>query len=245
MRKLIFFLAVILFSYEGQVLPFEEYDIKADVSGKVIKTFKNLENSNLKNRLIIRLDDSDERIDLKNIENQIEILKAEINNQKEVVKRKRELYLRYENLKTKSFESKSLKFYDYINAKNQLLNLKSNLSNLIAKRDKLKDLIKKKNIRYSGYLSEILVSTQDYVTPGRLIAKGYDLSKEKIYIYIPIDKVEKIKSKQVYINGKKSNFKISKIWKVNDSKYVTSYKVELVGKGLKIGDIVKIDFKKE
>ena len=245
MKKFIIFLAVILFSYEGQVLPFEEYDIKADVSGKVVKTFKNLENSNLTNSLIIKLDDSDEKIDLKNIENQIEILKAEINNQKEVVKRKRELYLRYENLKTKSFESKSLKFYDYINAKNQLLNLKSNLSNLIAKRDKLKDLIKKKNIRYSGYLSEILVSTQDYVTPGRLIAKGYDLSKEKIYIYIPIDKVEKIKSKQVYINGKKSNFKISKIWKVNDSKYVTSYKVELVGKGLKIGDIVKVDFKKE
>ena len=245
MKKFIIFLAVILFSYEGQVLPFEEYDIKADVSGKVIKTFKNLENSNLKNSLIIKLDDSDEKIDLKNIENQIEILKAEINNQKEVVKRKRELYLRYENLKTKSFESKSLKFYDYINAKNQLLNLKSNLSNLIAKRDKLKDLINKKNIRYSGYLSEILVSVGDYVTPSRLIAKGYDLSKEKIYIYVPIDKVEKIKSNQVYINGKKSNFKIYKIWKVNDSKYVTSYKVELVGKGLKIGDIVRVEFKKE
>ena len=110
---------------------------------------------------------------------------------------------------------------------------------------KTKDLINKKNIRFSGYLYEIFVEKGDYVNIGRDIALGYDLSKEKIDIFVPIDKIDTIKNKKIYINGKKSNFKISKIYKVTDTKYITSYKVELVGNGLKFGDIVKVEFKTE
>ena len=62
-------------------------------------------------------------------------------------------------------------------------------------------------------------------------------------IYVPIDEIDKIKNKYIYINGKKSEFKIYKIWNVPDTQYVTSYKVELVGNGLKFGDIVKVEFK--
>ncbi len=60
---------------------------------------------------------------------------------------------------------------------------------------------------------------------------------------MPINKIDLIKNKVVYINGKKSNFKISKIYKVTDPKYITSYKVELIGNGLKFGDVVRINFK--
>jgi hypothetical protein len=80
------------------------------------------------------------------------------------------------------------------------------------------------------------------VAPGVLIAEVYDISKEKLIIYVPIDKIDIIK-KQLLINGKKSNFKVYKVWDVPDSEYITSYKVEIVGRGLKMGDIVKVDFK--
>jgi len=245
MKKLIVFVAVLLFSYSARVEPFDTFNIKASVGGKVIKTYKNLEDENLKNSLIVKLDDKQELIELKNIKNQIEILKQKIKNQKEIVKRKKSIYERYKHLKTKSLETKNMKFYDYINAKNQLLTLQSSLSNLIANKEKLQDIINKKNIKYSGYLSEITVSKDDYVAPGMIVAKGYDISRQKLYIYVPINKIDTVKNKKIYINNKLSNFKIYKTWIVPDSKYITSYKVELIGNGLKFGDIVDVEFKKE
>jgi len=243
MKKLILFLSVFLFGYEAKVQPFETFVIKAAVSGEVIKTYKNLEAKNLKNVLIVKLDDKVERANLKNIKNQIDFLKEEIKNQEEIVKRKKSIYLRYQKLSSKSVEQKDMKFYDYIASFNQLLNLKSNLSNLNDQAVKIKDLIDKKNIKFSGYLYEITVSKNDYVAPGIQVGLGYDISKEKINIFVPIDKINYIKNKTVYVNGKKSNFKIYKIWNITDTKYITSYKVELVGKGLKLGNIVKIEFK--
>jgi len=243
MKKLILFLSVFLFGYEAKVQPFETYIIKAAVGGEVVKTYKNLEAKNLKNALIVKLDDKVEKANLKNIKNQIDILKQEIKNQEEIVKRKKSIYLRYQKLSSKSVEQKDMKFYDYIASFNQLLNLKSNLSNLNDQKVKIKDLIDKKNIKFSGYLYEITVSKDDYVAPGIQVGLGYDISKEKINIFVPIDKINYIKNKKVYINGKKSDFKIYKIWNVTDTKYITSYKVELVGKGLKLGNIVKIEFK--
>ena len=245
MKKLILFLAVVLFGYEAKVEPFDTYVIKASVGGEVIKTNKNLEAKNLKNALIVKLDDKVEIADLKNIQNQIDILKREIKNQQEIVKRKKAIYLRYKKLSSKSVEQKNVKFYDYMASFNQLLNLKSNLSNLNDQKVKIKDLLNKKNIKFSGYLYEITVSKGDYVAPGVKIALGYNISKEKIDIFIPIDKINSIKNKVIYINGKKSGFKIYKIWNMTDTKYITSYKVELVGKGLKLGNIVKVEFKRD
>ena len=70
-----------------------------------------------------------------------------------------------------------------------------------------------------------------------------DIDKVKIAVFVPIDKIDTIKSKKIYINDKVSNFKIDKIYKVADKKYVTSYKVEIIGKYPNISDIVKVEFK--
>jgi multidrug resistance efflux pump len=237
-------LGSLLFSYEAQVKPFESYNISSSVSGLVVDAKKNKEATYF-NGVIVKIDDKTDLINLQNIKNQIELLKQEIKNQKEIVKRKYQIYKKYEKLKTKSIEAKNMKFYDYIGAKNQLISLKSKLSDLIASKDKLKDIIDKKNIKVNGYVESVLVKKGDYVAPGKVVAIVDDISKEKLTIYVPISEISKIENKKVYINGKKSNFKIYKIWKVPNSKFVTSYKVELVGSGLKIGDIVNIEFKKE
>jgi hypothetical protein len=231
------------FGYDAKVLPFDSYTIKSSVAGSVIYANKNLEGKNVKNALVVKIDDFNDKSDLQNIRNQINILKEEIQNQKQIVKRKYDTYLRYEKLKTKSKQEKDLKFYDYIASKNQLLSLKSQLSNLIDNENKLLDNIRKKNIKVSGYVYKILVDKGSYVAPGTPIVEIDDISKEKLYIYVPIGKTESLKNKTVYINGKKSDFRIVKIWKVSDSEYITSYKVELVGNGLKIGDIVKVKLK--
>jgi hypothetical protein len=245
MKKIIIFLACMLFAYDAKVIPFDEYDIKSAVSGQVVFVNKNFEAKNIKDKIIVKLDDYQEKIDINNTINQINILKQEILNQKEIVKRKKDTFLKYKNLKTKSQVEKDLKFYDYMNAYNQLLNLKQQLENLKNNLKKLKDIVSKKNIKVTGYLYKIYINKNDYATPGRLIAKVYDISKQKLYIYVPIDKINEIKNKKVYINKKLSSFKISKIWKVTDEQYITSYKVELVGNGLKFGDVVDVEFKTE
>ena len=245
MKYLLLFFSVVLFAYEAKVEPVHTYHIKAAVNGIVIKSAKNFEGKNISDKLIIRLDDNLEKSELENIENQIEILKKQIKNQIEIVKRKKALYEKYKQLKSKSIEQKDMKFFDYISAKNQLLNLQNQLNSLYTQQDKIKDILDKKNIRFSGYLYSVNVEKGDYVNIGRELALGYDISKQKLDIYVPIEKIDEIKNKKIYINGKKSNFKISKIWNVTDTKYITSYKVELIGNGLKFGEVVKIDFKKE
>jgi multidrug resistance efflux pump len=242
MKKIVFIIATLLFAYDAKVDPFDTYKIKSAVSGAVVRVYKNLEAKNI-TATIVKIDDKQNLIDLKNLQSQVKILKDEIINQQAIVKRKEKTYLTYKKLKTKSKTEKDMKFFDYLNAKNQLLNLKSQLNSTLASIEKLKDIISKKNIKAKGYLFKIYVNEGDYVAPGVLIADVYDISKQKLTIYVPIDEVDKIKTKNIYINGKKSEFKIYKIWNVPDTQYVTSYKVELVGNGLNFGDIVKVEFK--
>ncbi|HIQ51245.1 MAG TPA: hypothetical protein EYH54_04705 [Nautiliaceae bacterium] len=245
MKKIIGLVAVtiFLFGYKAKVEPFEVYNIKAEVNGKVVMANKNLEAANVKNKLIIKIDDTDNKIDVENLQTQLALLKEQINNQEVVVQRKKEIYERYKKLKTRSQTEKDLKFFDYISSLNQLINLKSQYSNTLANLKKIKETIKKKSIKANGYLFKIYVKKDDYVNLGSLIAKVYDISKQKLTIYVPTEERENIKNKKVYVNGKKSNFTIYKIWNVTDDKFVTSYKIELVGSGLKFGEIVNIELK--
>lgn len=243
MKKMIVLLAVILFAYDAKVEPYEVYKIKAAASGEVVYANKKAESKLLDNVLIVKIDDTKDKINLRNLNSQIELLKSQIKNQQEIVNRKYAIYKRYKNLRTKSQEQKDAKFFDYVNAKNALLNLKTQLANLTAQRDSTLDTINKKNIKVNGYLYKIYVTAGDFVTNGKEVAEVDDVSKQKLTIYVPIDKIEEIKNKSVYINGSLSDFKIEKIWIVPDSKYVTSYRVDLVGSGLRFGEIVKVEFK--
>ena len=245
MKKIISLIVVtiFLFGYKSKVEPFEIYNIKAVVNGKVVMVNKDLEATSVKDKLIVKIDDTDNKIDLENLQRQLELLKEQINNQKLIVKRKEDIYKRYEKLKTRSQTEKDSKFFDYISSLNQLINLKSQYSNTLANIKKIKDIISKKSIRANGYLFKIYVKKDDYVNLGSLIANVYDISKQKLTIYIPINQIKNIKNKKIYINTKESNFKIYKIWNVTDDKFVTSYKVELIGNGLKFGEIVDIELK--
>jgi hypothetical protein len=96
---------------------------------------------------------------------------------------------------------------------------------------------------FLSHKTGIDVNKGDYIVPGSLLATTMDINKVKLDIYVPINKISTIKNKKIYINGKISDFKINKIYKVADEKFVTSYKVEIVGKYPTISDIVKVEFK--
>ena len=232
----------LLFGYYGKVEPYQTYNIKADISGKVVEVNKSAEGSFYKG-IVIKIDDYQNKIDLKNSKIQLKNFENILKSQKEILKRKKRIYEVYKTLKTKSQLDKDLKFYDYQNSIITLNQTKNTISNLKAQILKLEDTISKKSISFKNYIYAIQINKGDYINLSAPIATTMDLSKLKIEIYVPIDKIGSIKNKKIYINDKISNFKVNKIYKVADSKYVTSYKVEIIGQYPKVSDIVKVEFK--
>jgi len=232
----------LLFGYYGKVEPYQTYNIKADVSGKVIDVNKSAEGMNYKG-IVIKIDSYKDKIDLKNLKTQLYNFSHILSSQREILKRKKKLYQIYKNLKTKSQLDKDLKFYDYQNSIIAVNQTKNTIANLKAQIATLKDNISKKSIKFNNYIYQINVNKGDYVTFATPIATIMNINKVKVDIFVPINKIDSIKNKKIYVNNKISDFKIDKIYKVADNKYVTSYKVELIGKYPKISDIIKIEFK--
>lgn len=131
------------------------------------------------------------------------------------------------------------------NQKIKVINLETTKADIEIKIANLKDSIKnKKLIEKSNYIYNINVKKDDYVTPGTLLYEAKDLSKGKLEIFIPIEDIETIKTKDIYIDDKKSDLKIAKIYDVADSEHISSYKVELHIKDVKkFSRLVKIEFR--
>jgi len=93
----------------------------------------------------------------------------------------------------------------------------------------LKDRLSKKRFTIKGrFLNELLVHKRDFVTAGTPIAVVDDLTKAKLVIYLNEDELENIENRRVYIDGSKTDLKISKVWKVADKKFISSYRVEIL-----------------
>ena len=110
---------------------------------------------------------------------------------------------------------------------------------------RLENTIKnKKLIENSSYIYNIYVKKGDYVNPGTLIYTTKNLTKGKLEIFVSINDIDNIKNKTIFINNKQSNLKIDKIYKVADSKNISSYKVEIIVPNPKeFSTLIKINFK--
>ncbi|WP_044417536.1 hypothetical protein [Halarcobacter anaerophilus] len=235
MRYLLVVLFLFSFSlaeeYYAKLEPIESYSIKASVSGKVIFSNKNIEGKRAKNTKIIEIDSYVDRIDL---EQSLKKLDA-IN---EMIKLQNKNYQRLLKIKSKSgYEKDSQK----INVVNLEVNKADTLINIANLRDSIKN---KKLIEKNFYIYNIEVKEGDYVTPGTLLYEAKDLSQGKLEIYVPILEIEKVKNKTIFLNGKKTDLKIDKIYDVADSKHISSYKVKIIiNKPKTFSRLIKIEFK--
>ena len=217
--------------YYAKLEPIESYKVKAAVSGKVVFSNTKIEGSKAKNSTIIELDSKVNKMDLSQSRNKLkfinEMIAIENNN-----------YNRLNKVSSKSaFEKDTQKL--------KTINLKSSKADMIIKIENLKDTIKnKKLIEKSNYISMIAVKKGDYVNPGTLLYESKDLSKAKLEIFVPIMEVENLKNKTIFIDGKKSNVKINKIYTIADTQHISSYKVQLLVPNVKtFSRLVKIEFK--
>lgn len=235
MKKLTLFLLTIttIFAseYYAKLEPIESYQIKSAVSGKVIYSNSKIEGLKANNSTIIEIDSMVNKVELEQSRNKLkyidEMIKIETNN-----------YDRLNQVSSKSaFEKDTQKL--------KVINLESLKADMIVKIDTLKDTISnKKLIEKSNYIFNIAVKEGDYVNPGTLLYEAKDLSKGKLEIFVPISQIEEIKNKEIFLNGVKSDIKISKIYEIADSTNISSYKVELILDNAKIfSRLVKIEFK--
>ena len=235
MKKLTLFLLTIttIFAseYYAKLEPIESYQIKSAVSGKVIYSNSKIEGLKANNSTIIEIDSMVNKVELEQSRNKLkyidEMIRIETNN-----------YDRLNQVSSKSaFEKDTQKL--------KVINLESSKADMIVKIDTLKDTISnKKLIEKSNYIFNIAVKEGDYVNPGTLLYEAKDLSKGKLEIFVPIAQIEEIKNKEIFLNGVKSDIKISKIYEIADSTNISSYKVELILENAKIfSRLVKIEFK--
>lgn len=218
MRVLLLFLPLILNAaeYFAKVEPYETYVIASKVSGLVTYTNENLVSKVAKDEIIVKIDDEVAKINYE----------VALSN----YKFQEDYYNKIKSLSTKSKNEKD-------NAKIAFLNSKQRY---IATKDDLKS----REILANGlYIAEILVKKGNFVQPGSIIIKAYDINLAKIIIYISEEDMLNLENKQILVDGK-TDFKLHKFSKIADEKRISSYKVELVGASPKLfSKLVKVEIK--
>jgi len=222
-----------LFAMEfyAKLEPIDSYSVKASVSGKVIYTNEKIEGKRAKNSTIVQLDSVVDKVELEQSLKKLEDIEGMLQIQQR----------NYERLLKISSKSG----YEKDTQKLNVLSQESAKADMLIKIATLKDTIKnKKLVEKNNYIYNIAVKKGDYVTPGTLLYESKDLSKGKLEIFVPIADIETIKTKTMFIDGVKTDLKISKIYDVADSKHISSYKCEIIIDNPKtFSRLVKVEFK--
>ena len=240
MRYLIFITFIISASfadyYVAQIKPYQKYEIKSEYSGVVTKSMKSKEFSFIKDReLIVKVDSSDENIKLSTLIENLETVKDILEIKKRNLKSK-------ERVKQLSSYDKNLERLSFLETKIELANTKESIR-------ELKNIKNRKEFFVQNrYIDEVYVNEGEFVNSGDTIFTLYDISKEKIELFIKADDIEDIEKKRIYIDERKSKFRVEKISKVKDSKKLSTYKLYLVRENSDFRDkfwdkIVKVEFR--
>jgi len=198
----------------AKVEPYESVVLKSAVSALVMHVDLDAEGSVVDQKRVIYLDDRLDKINLKTSNEKLLILN-------ETLKRQESYFQRIDKLKTASTNQKDDAFYSFSSAKTQYLDMQYKIA-------QLEDSIEKKSIVLQHmYLYEIMVREGDYVSPGSPLASIVDASRAKLVLFLEPSELEQIEQKTVYLNGEKTEYKVDKVWRVADEKFISSYRAEI------------------
>ena len=110
----------------------------------------------------------------------------------------------------------------------------------------LEDTIEKKSLVLSQkYLYKLMVREGDFVAPGTPLARVDDASRAKLVLFLEPEELSDIQQKTVYINDKKTDFKVNKMWRIADEKFISSYRAEIYIPAPKdhFSELVKVELK--
>ena len=262
LKKIFFIGATTLFLFSdihyAKIEPIKKITLKSEASGKVIIAKDNLEGE-VVNGLIVKIDDSLDRIDLKNTQRSLKLIKdmiklnsALLPELKKNMLKKERLYKNVSSINSTSISQKDSLYASFVTAKSQyfstkekILNLKNQAVSLEQKIASLRDKINKKNIKVNNkYLYSLDIKKGEFANIGMPLATLYDTSKAKLTIFLSDDELKDIDKKSIYLDGKKTNLKFSKIFKIADTKNISSYKAEIILNPVKyFSKLVKVEIK--
>ena len=198
----------------AKVEPYESVVLKSAVSALVIDVDLDAEGTMVEGKRVVYLDDSLDKINLKISKESLLILH-------ETLKRQESYFQRIDKLKTASTTQKDNAFYGFASAKTQYLDMQYKIA-------QLEDSIEKKSIVLDHmYLYEIMVRKGDYVAPGSSLARVVDTNRAKLVLFLEPSELEQLEHKTVYLNGEKTAYKVDKVWRVADEKFISSYRAEI------------------
>ncbi|MGE4418563.1 MAG: HlyD family secretion protein [Sulfurimonas sp.] len=263
----IFIVVVLLFSfchakvYYAKVEPYEMRDISSNVSGLVVSADEALIGRVLSSRPYIEIDSEVDvkelrltREKLMYIKNSLEINEAVLVNLEDSLVKKRENYRKIEPLKFKSSVEKDREFYDlitsenlYLNTRKEIQNLKVQISDLQLREVQLEKSIKDKKLVAEGFvLYEMLVKPGQVVGMAAPLAKVADVSKALLSVYLDESDVLNAKEKIVYIDEKKTSYRVSRLLNIADSKNISKYMAQIVIDSPELfSKLVKVELKNE
>ena len=241
-------LSLLAKEYYSKVEPYEILNISSNVSGQVIFADEKREGKRLDKSAYIKIDDKLDRLELENIKKKIALLKNTLKLNKEMQKnyevilsKKQKNYDNIKALKTKSVIEKDREFFDLVSTQNTLIstakevdNLNVQINDLKLRSEQLQKSVTDKSISADGYvLYSLNVKEGQVVNPGMLLSQVADISKAKLTIFLNAKDMREAKSKVLYLNGKKTDYKISRLWEIADSVHLSSYKAEIIIKAPK------------
>lgn len=259
----IFFIITLSYAkvYYAKVEPYEVREISSNVSGLVVYANEDLIGKRLGEKSYIKIDSEIDLKELRSIKEKstytksiIEINEAVLVNLEDTLSKKKENYKKIEPLKIKSSVEKDREYYDLITTENlylatrkEIQNLKIEISNLKLKEAQLERTISDKNLIAQNFiLYELSVKVGQVVGVSTPLAKIADDSKALLTIYL--DEVDALNAKKstLYIDGQKSQQKISRVLNIADSKNISKYMAQIVIESPKLfSKLVKVELKDE
>lgn len=239
MKKIIFAILLTTFmeanSYMAQVEPYEKVLVLSEINGLVTKVNRDFEyNYSAKKRVIVKVEKRVEEIELKGLKSSLKFAK-------------KAYALKEDNFSRKN-KVRQISQYEKDLEKSSLYEIQSKMEELQKSIDLLEYKLGKKTFFLEQkYVGKIYVREGNYVDVGSKIMDVFDVSKEKIELYVRAKEIEGIQSKSIFINGKKSEYKIEKVSQVRDGVNLSSFLVRIVKKNFKpkryFGTVVKVEFR--
>ncbi|MBD3825029.1 MAG: HlyD family secretion protein [Epsilonproteobacteria bacterium] len=265
MRHLLILLFALTFShakiYYAKVEPYDILPISSNVTGLVLQADESKLGKTLSSAAYIVIDSELDKKELGSVERKLTILKDMIATNEQILKnlessleKKRENYKRVEALKIKSTIEKDREFYDLIASENSYLatqkeieNLHVQLSDLSLRQAQLQRTLKDKELVNEGYvLYELYVKPGQVVTMSAPLAKVADVSKAKLTLFLDEADAMEASKKVIYIDGKKSAYRLTRVVTIADSKNISKYMAQIIIDAPKLfSKLVQIELKDE
>ncbi|WP_345991641.1 HlyD family efflux transporter periplasmic adaptor subunit [Sulfurimonas sp. HSL-1716] len=247
--------------YYSKIEPYEIRSISSNVSAQVVFTDEKKLGKLLDADDYIKLDDELDLVELKQLKEKTVLLNDTVKLDEEIVKNYRNIlekknvnYDRIKVLKIKSTVEKDKEFYDlyttqnqYLSTKKELDSLKMQLLDTSLQIARLNKSVKDKHLNAKNFvLYDLMVKEGQVVSPGTPLAKVADVSKAILTVFLDEKDVKGIESKKIYIDGQKTNYKISRLWNITDETHISSYKAQIIVKTPhRFSKLVQIEFKDE